>query len=406
MSSAHLSLASLTTRLSSLQSQVDAATHHLDQLTRLVRLDQQYTDQVRADLTATCQRTADDLSAQLRAALARIDALERAGEEGRRRQEEALTGVEGRWGEVERRVGQLVQVVGGLEKGLGEVQGRGKAVEARVGGWEAALAGHAQRLEQLVKEVRGDVGSCVQSVQGERERVRGEVEGLRGEVGRLAGEQREELLGCVEDLRRFQLEVRAEMERRERRWEVVRRAVVEMSEEMAGRGGGGGGGSRGVGGVGGGGGGGEGGSGWQVREEERREREEREVRRVREMGKRVKREVLQHLDDRILRIAGGGRGVGEGRGEEMREEEGEEEQRLRLLEEMIGRMREGGGGLGGAERKEAPRRRVSVSVKQGGIKTSGAAVRAGEGPASARSGAVRGKRKEEAQDAYRAMWKA
>ena len=293
MTSTSLSVDTLTTRLTTLQTEVDHSADRIQQLTRLLKLEQAYTATVKQEITSRL------LQAETTVDQCRHDITHDRAEQ--RRHHEERDEVERRErGERQQREVQLQAVVVDMEERLNVLQRQAEADRRQQEEDRRESDDSRQqtdmRLSSLTKrtdETAARVESLVRMMAAMEERNRADIDRRtyseqqwQLDMTAAKQEQRTQLLKCVSDLRSFQLSIRDEMSRRERQVEVMKKAVLMMSEEMD-RGGGGSGGGV---------------AGEEVkrwREEERREREERERRRQREEMHTMRDDIYRYIDARI-----------------------------------------------------------------------------------------------------------
>ena len=403
VSAATLSVESFASQLRSLQSGLEAATERVEQLARLVKLDQQYSDSVREEITramhslqlqtqeaitpAMDRLDATESRLQRLEAAAREDSARRAAEEQeeskrRQQQEERERAMAAAVDQLRREAKerddsrqdadrQLLQTV---ERSRHEHSSRHAALEERLTGLQSkadeesrqrrdSSSEQLSRLQQLEERLTAEQ----QSAAARRQREEALQHEVRETLRLLGDRQRAELLRNVEDLRRFQLEVRDEAKRRERRVETMRKALSSVCDELEERSAAGGAGS------------GSSSSRWrELREEEQREREEKDRRRLRHAAHSIRRELMQHVDHRIALLTRPARPSpspyvhvgGRGRSAEEKEAEVVEEpdSGLQRLEQLIGLIRKPDADVKAAakakqSRHQAKSSRPSVSLR-------------------------------------------
>ena len=282
-----MSLDSLTTRFSSLQAEVEQSSDRIQQLTRLLKLEQAYSAKVKEEITKRvlevdaavqqCQQQTIQQADEHRTQLQQRDEAERHQR-----------------AEHQQREAQLQAVIADMDERLA-------ALQASSDDYTRQQQQHKHDLLTITHQTNDRLTTLTHYTDDTAKRVDSLAHQLSAttqqsdtaathyhtEFTTLKQQQRSQLLQCVNDLRVFQLSVRDEMQRRERQVEVMKKAVLMMSEEM----------DRGGGGSGAAGGGVEKVRRW--REEERREREERERRRRREELAAMRDDIYRYIDTRI-----------------------------------------------------------------------------------------------------------
>ena len=297
VTAASLSIDSLNTRLTALQAEVTHSSDRVQQLTRLLKLEQAYSAKVKeeintrvADVEATVKQWREDDSHDRDEQRRQRD--ERDEMERRERVERQLRDVN-----VQAVVADMEERLIALQRQVDEdrrqrEQDRREADDSRQQ-MGTALSTITQRVDDTTSRTEALVRMI--ATMDERNRADDERRSHNEQQWQLdmtatKEQQRTQLLKCVSDLRSFQLSVRDEMGRRERQAEVVKKAVLVMSEEMDRRAGANG--DDGVAGV----------EVRRWREDERRKADERERRRQREEMDKVRDDVYRYIDARITSL--------------------------------------------------------------------------------------------------------
>ena len=293
MTATSLSVDSLTTRFTTLQTELDHSADRIEQLTRLLKLEQAYTAKVKEEVGKRVQQVEGAVN-QCR------DELVHDRDEQRRQREERDEMEQRERAERQQRDVQVQAIVADIEERLTALQRQAdedrrqreherrerddsrQQTDVRLSTATQRTDETATRMESLVRMM----AVMEERNRADDERRRQYEQQWQLDMTAAKEQQRTQLLKCVGDLRAFQLSIRDEMSRRERQVEAVKKAVLVMSEEM----------DRGAGGSGG------GVAGEEVRrwrEAERREREERERRRQREEMDKMRDDIYRYIDARI-----------------------------------------------------------------------------------------------------------
>ena len=287
-----LSVDSLTARFTSLQAEVEQSSDRIQQLTRLLKLEQAYSGKVKEEITkrvldvgATVNQWRDE------------HVQDRA--EQRRQREERDEMERRERAERQQRETQMQAVVADMELRLDALQrqadeDRRQREQDRRDSTDSRH--HTDERISLLTQQSDETTKRMESIvrmmtimddrnRADDERRRHDEQQWQVDMTAAREQQRSQLMKCASDLRAFQLSIRGEMSRRERQLGVMKKAVLMMSEELDRAGGGGG-----------------GVAGEEVRrwrEEERREREERDRRRQREEMDKLRDDLYRYIDTRI-----------------------------------------------------------------------------------------------------------